>query len=61
MAGRAALGLQFVHPVALNRRRLLARLLHFQPHGVPALQAEQVGEPGQLVRASVNLDGLPAQ
>jgi len=61
VARRAAARLQFVHPTTLNLGRLLARLLDLQPHRVTALQAEQVGEPSQLVRAAVNLDRLPAE
>lgn len=61
MARRATLVLQFRHAAGLDLGRLLARLLDLQPHGAALLEAEQVGEPGELVRAAVNLDGLPAQ
>ena len=40
---------------------MLARLLDLQPHGVTTLEAEEVGQASQLVRASVNLDRLPAK
>jgi hypothetical protein len=40
---------------------MLARLLHFQPHRVAFLKAQQIGQARQLVRPAVNLDGLPAQ
>jgi hypothetical protein len=35
---------EFVHAASLNLGRLLAGLFHFEPHGVTALQAEQVGQ-----------------
>jgi len=57
----AAFGFQFVHPAALNFGRLLSRLLDLQPDGVALAQAQKVGEARKLVRAAVNLDGLPAQ
>lgn len=60
MARRATFGFEFVHSRALDRSRLFPRLLDFEPDGVAALQAEQVGEASELVRPSMNLDGLPA-
>lgn len=60
MARRAAARFKLGHPPLLERRRLLAGLLDLQPHGLPPLEAEQVGYPGELVRPAVNLDDVPA-
>jgi hypothetical protein len=60
VAGRAALRLDLIHAAGLNLGGLLAGLLHFQKHRPPALQAKQVWDAGQLVRAAVDLHDPPA-
>jgi hypothetical protein len=57
---RTALRLDLVHAAGLDRGGFLAGPLDFQKHGLPALEAEQVGDSRQLVRAAVNLHDPPA-
>jgi hypothetical protein len=54
------LRLDLVHAPPLNLGRLFPRLLDLQEHGTPVLEAEQVGDARQLVRASVDLHDPPA-
>jgi hypothetical protein len=60
VAGRAALRLDLIHAAGLNLGGLLAGLLHFQKHRPTSLQAKQVRDAGQLVRAAVDLHDPPA-
>jgi hypothetical protein len=55
-----ALRLDLVHASGLDFGGLLSRLLHFQKHSPPILEAEQVGHASQLVRPAVNLHDPPA-
>jgi len=55
VAGRAALRLDLIHAAGLNLGGFFAGLLHFQKHRPPALQAKQIGDAGQLIRAAMNL------
>jgi hypothetical protein len=57
---RTALRLDLVHAAGLNRGGFLAGLLHLQKHRPPILEAEQVRDASQLVRAAMNLHDPPA-
>jgi len=60
MASNAALRLDLVHAAGLNLSGFFAGLLHFQKHRPTSLQAKQVRDAGQLVRAAVDLHDPPA-
>jgi hypothetical protein len=54
------LGLDLVHATSLDFGRPLAWLLHFQKHRPPFLEAEQIWDASQLIRAAVDLHDPPA-
>jgi hypothetical protein len=52
--------LDLVHAAALNRGRVLPRLLDFEEQSPALLDAQEVGHASKLVRAAVDLHDPPA-
>lgn len=54
------LSFDFIHAAALNRGRVLSRLLDFKEQSPALLDAQEVGHASKLIRAAVNLHDPPA-